>query len=371
MRRLFAGAAVLLLIAALGAAAVTRSTFDPPAGVPALGERLERLVPRSLQEHDVPGASIAVVRQGRVAWARGFGSADVRTGAPVTPDTRFQVASVSKPVAALAVLRLADELGVDPDAALAGRGGAWRPPSRGPDPRGITLARLLSHTAGLSVPGYGGLPPDRPLPSTLASLEGRSGDAGAVELAQEPGTEVVYSGGGYTVAQHWAETAGGKDFGALARETVLRPLGMTHSSFAQQDRPRDAGGHSAGGRPMPAYRYPELAAAGLRATAPDLARFAAAFMPGPDRRPPGAGVIPYAIVDAMTRPAPATGGSRGLGFRLESLDDGTRVARHSGSNRGWRSDLVILPGEGWAIAVLTNGDGGDAVAEDVVDALLG
>lgn len=370
MRRLVAGAAVLL-IAAVGAATVTRSTFDPPAGVPALGERIERVVPRSLAEHDVPGASIAVVRQGRVAWARGFGVADVRTGAPVTPGTRFQVASVSKPVAALAVLRLANELGVDPDAALVGRLGALRPRSRGPDPRGVTLARLLSHTAGLSVPGYSGLPPDRPLPWTLASLEGRSGDAGPVELAREPGSDVVYSGGGYTVAQHWAETAGGEDFAAIARERVLRPLRMKRSSFAQEDLPGDATGHTAGARPMPAYRYPELAAAGLRATAPDLARFAAAFLPGPDRQPPGAGVIPYTIVDAMTRPAPATGGSRGLGFRLESLDDGTRIVRHSGSNRGWRSDLVILPGEDWAIAVLTNGDGGDAVAADIVGALLG
>jgi CubicO group peptidase (beta-lactamase class C family) len=108
---------------------------------------------------------------------------------------------------------------------------------------------------------------------------------------------------------------------------------MTRSSFVQADLPGDAVPHDASGRAIPAYRYAELAAAGVRSTAPDMARFAAALMPGPHGEPPR---VPAAMLQA----APATGGHWSLGLELAELGDGTRVVEHEGVSRGWRSRLV-------------------------------
>jgi CubicO group peptidase (beta-lactamase class C family) len=340
LRRALGALAVVAVLAAAGGAATAlagRVTFHEPESTDALARRLDEAVPRALAAHHVPGAAVAVVHDGRVAWARGYG---------VPADARFQVASLSKPVGALGILRLAREERFPLTDAV-----GWQPAATRFDARGITLARLLSHTAGLSVGGYGGLAPSAPLPSVTASLAGTTGDAPAVELLHPPGSRLEYSGGGYSVAQLWAEKASAQPFATLMRDTVLRPLGMTRSSFVQADLPGDAVPHDASGRAIPAYRYAELAAAGLRSTAPDMARFAAALMPGPHGEPPR---VPAAMLHA----APATGGHWSLGLELAELGDGTRVVEHEGVSRGWRSRLVAYPDRGWAIVALTNGDGG-------------
>src|SRR5918992_5526341 len=102
------------------------------------------------------------------------------------------------------------------------------------------------------------------------------------------------------------------------RRAVLRPLGMRSSSFDQAtaDGALTARGHDFAGRPMPVFRYAEQAAAGLYATAPDIARFVAALMPGPHGEPPGRGVVSAATIRTMTTPAPATGGGPGPGVPL-------------------------------------------------------
>jgi CubicO group peptidase (beta-lactamase class C family) len=315
-------ALAVLGLVALAAGVLIGSSREPsfhePRSVAELAARIERAVPGELASHHVPGATVAIVRDGRVVYAHGFGDAGATT--------RFQVGSISKPVAAYAILELARARHVSLDARITIAG--WS------NPPGITLRRLLSHTAGLNVPGYLGVPPGRPL----------NLDLGAIKPVAPPGTELRYSGGGYTIAQAWA----GKDFG----DAVLERLGMTHSSFDQTDRPGDAKGHDAAGRAVPAYRYAERAAAGLRATAPDLGRFIAR------------------IPAQMLRPAPATKGRWSTGLELETLGDGTRMAYHEGINRGWYGRIAAFPDKRWGIAVLTDGDGGRAVAERIMHFLV-
>ena len=289
-----------------------------------------------------------------------------RTATASRVDARFALGSLSEPVSALGVVRLAREERFPLTDAV-----GWQPIASRFDARGITLQRLLSHTAGLAPVSYAGLPAGVPLPSVTESLAGDSGDAPPVELVRAPGSAVVPSGGGYTVAQLWAQSASALPFARLLRTTVLEPLGMRRSGYTQGDRAGDTAPHDARGRPIPAYRHGELAAVGLRATAPDMARFAAALMPGPDGEPPGRGVVPPTTLAAMLRPAPATGGRWGLGFALRRLGDGTRVVEHDGAARGWRSRLVAYPDRGWAVVVLTNGDGGAAVADAAVRTLGG
>jgi CubicO group peptidase (beta-lactamase class C family) len=244
-------------------------------------------------------------------------------------------------VSAFGLLRLAAARRVSVDAPITVRG--W------PVPRGITLRRLLSHTAGLSVPGYAGT--DH-VGSLIDSLDGRTGDAGPVRLVREPGTGVAYSGGGYTVAELWATEVSGEPFAKLMRDTVLRPLGMRSSSYDQVDSPLDATGHDAREHPLPPYRFAEHAAAALRSTAPDMGRFVAA------------------LPEQMMRPAPATGGEWGMGLELRTLGDGTRMVFHIGNNRGWQSRIAAFPDRGWGVVVLTNSDNGGEVYEEVLRELV-
>jgi CubicO group peptidase (beta-lactamase class C family) len=351
-----------------GCAPTGAPSFEEPASVASFGRTLDDVVPEALRRHGVPGASVAVVRSGRVAWARGYGVADAARRTPVTPGTLFQVASVSKPVAAMGALRLVERRRLSLDRPLT----VWRFPPSEHDPRAVTLRRLLSHTAGVSVHGYPGHEPARPLPTTAASLAGDSAGAGAVRLEGEPGAGYWYSGGGYTVAQLAVERAAGEPFAAWMRRAVLRPLAMRSSSFDQATAGdvMTARGHDFAGRPLPVFRYAEQAAAGLYATAPDLAHFVAALMPGRNGERPGRGVVSAATIRSMTTPAPAAGGRYGLGFRLRTLAGGVRMVSHDGANRGWRALIAAFPERGWGIAVLTNGDNGEAVLDAVMDQLI-
>jgi CubicO group peptidase (beta-lactamase class C family) len=311
--------------------------------------RVERAAREALGTARVPGAALAVVERGEVAGVGAVGDVGA-AGA----QARFQAGSVSKAIAAYGVLRLAAQAGANLDAPLVPALGGWRPPGA---PAGmedaITLRRVLSHTAGLSIPAYPGMHPGVPLPGTARLLRGE-GDAGPVRLAAPPGAAFRYSGGSFTVAQHWAELTSGEPFAALMQRLALGPLGMAASTFDQAPAPQDAVPHDAEGAPIPAYRHAALAAAGLLTTAEDLARFAVAIAAG-------------ALPDGMAQPAPATGGRYGLGLELGALGPG--LAGHTGQNRGWRALVAAQPATGRGVAVLCNGEGGEPVRRAVLATL--
>src|SRR5215216_7639654 len=194
-----------------------------------------------------PGLAVALVQDGRPVWAAGFGLADPTSGRPVTAGTRLQAASVSKPVTAWGVLRLVEAGRIGLDEPVLGRLRRWRPPPSRFDAEGLTVRRLLSHTAGLSVHGYVGQTSDRPLPSIVASLSGETGDGFPVELLEAPGQRWLYSGGGYSLAQLLVEELTGRPFTDYMQAEVLEPLSMTASSLhwsrtAATARPHDAPG---------------------------------------------------------------------------------------------------------------------------------
>ncbi len=122
-------------------------------------------------------------------------------GNRVTPATRFQAASVSKPATARGVLPLVEQGRIGLDQRVIGHLRRWRLPPSPFDPGGITVRRLLSHTAGLSVHGYAGQTPKRPLPPIEASLSGEAGGSFPAELLETPGRRSLYSGSGYSVLQ--------------------------------------------------------------------------------------------------------------------------------------------------------------------------
>ena len=200
----------------------------------------------------------------------------------MTPDTLFQAASISKPVAAMAVLKAVQDgrfsLDQDVNTILT----SWKvPASEATARQPVTLRGLLSHTSGTDDGfGFPGYKPGAPVPSLVQILDGAPpSNVGKVIVARPPLTAFKYSGGGITLVQLLMTDALKRPFDAMMRDTVLNPLGMTHSAYEQPlsaERDRHAArAHDRTGaaRDVKWHVYPELAAAGLWTTSPDLARF--------------------------------------------------------------------------------------------------
>lgn len=301
----------------------------------------------------VPGVSVAIIDDCRIVETRGFGIAG-SNGQAVRAQTVFQAASVTKPVAAFAALRLVDTGVLSLDDDVNRRLRAWHIPNS-PLLAGhpVTLRGILSHSAGLIPGGYGGYQQGAPIPTLLQTLNGvEPARPKPVEVAYVPGTEWRYAGGGYLVAQLLMTEQTHKSFDMLMRDEVFAPIGMKHSGFEAPDRWNAASGHVANGSEVPGgwHVYPELAAASLWSTAPDLARFGVAAMKAA-RHESGALLSP-AIADLMTT---AQIGSRSLGFVVGGEGQGRRFG-HDGTNEGYNSSLILYPATCQGAAILTNSD---------------
>jgi CubicO group peptidase (beta-lactamase class C family) len=315
-----------------------------------IGERLRR--------YDVPGVCIAVIDKGRLSWTRCYGVTDAATLQHVDTATLFQAGSISKAVTAVVAMRLVEDgiLRLDDD--VNGRLVSWKLPPSALAPEGaVTLRRLLSHGAGLNVPSFPGYAPGDPTPSLRQVLDGvPPANTPAVRVEVAPGTEWRYSGGGFTIIQQLVVDASGSAFPALLERRVLGPAAMAGSTFEQPLSParalHAATGHS-GGAPLPGrWRvYPELAAAGLWATASDLARFGIAVLRS-WRGESGALLGRATAREMLSRQR----GDWGLGFALGGGETDSASFGHDGSTAGFTARLLVLSARAQGIAVMTNGE---------------
>lgn len=341
---------------------------EPSLSLDEFANKLDHSVPALIDEFRVPGAAVALIRDGQPRWQRGYGHADLAQGERVTSQTGFNIGSISKTVAAWGVMKLVEEGSLELDAPVETYLTRWHLPDSEFDGDGVTVRRLLSHTAGLSLHGYPGWNPDEPLPSVEESLSGKTNGSGDVRLIMQPGTEWKYSGGGYTLAQLLVEEVTGESFAAYLDRAVVTPLGMSRSSY--ELTPEILSGsslaHDMWGEPTPGPRFMAQAAAGFHTTIEDLARFAAAALDGADGGRPGRNVLPPETVALMLTPAPASNGRYGLGYDVVSLPDGRTANGHGGANTGWHAMLRVVPDSGDGIVVLTNGSNGWAVRQQIV-----
>lgn len=370
--------ASLLLVGLLSSAAIVPTTSsarevaspyqDPPGPAHDLLEHFDRLVPAALGATGVPGAAVGLVTDGEITALRGYGFADPDDERPVGPGTVFNVGSVSKVTAAWAAMRLVYEGRLDLDRPVSAYLDEWPLPDSEFDEDAITLRRLLSHTAGLSMGAVPDYNPGQAIPSAADAL--RDPNEGA-RVTSEPGTEWSYSGGGYMLVQHLIESVTGLPFDDYVREAVFGPLGMESSAFSWTPALRvNAAVPYDGDDSVPYFRYAGKAAASLNSTLAELARFAAA---GLDAEEPGLlrgrGVLPPETIDLMQAPAPATeqrwGVRSGLGYQIWGLHDRwavdsghPRMVGHAGQNTGWSATLWIVPETGDGLVVLTNASHG-------------
>ena len=326
----------------------------------------------SIQErmafYHVPGVSIAVLDEGRLAWAKGYGVTDAVTGAPVTTETLFQAASISKPVAATAALRLVEEGFLELDVPVNDYLKGWKIPENDFNrEHPVTLKHLLSHTGGLTVHGFPGYATGEEVPATVEVLDG-SGPANTAPVRVDtiPGSLWRYSGGGYTIVQKLLEDVTEKPFSQILRETVLDPVGMTQSAYEQPPSPERASlaasshlSDGTGGDGM-WHIYPEMAAAGLWTNPSELARLAMELQASYH------GQTGRVLSPEMTRAmfTPVLGGY-GLGFNVQGEGEEARFS-HGGSNYGFKAQFLAFMEGGRGVFVMTNGDQGSPLAQEII-----
>lgn len=317
-----------------------------PAGAMTLAARQEHL--------GVPAISLAVYRGGELAWAETYGE-------NVDENTLFQAASLSKMVAAAGIIALAQSRGVSLDVDISGDLKGLDPAVFNPGGVPMTLRGLLSHTNGANVHGFPGYAAGEVVPTTLEVLTApEKANTDRVVITPNPDATFDYSGGGYTVAQLWAEQVSGEDFSTLMDRLVLDPIGMTLSTFeriepgTEDSKPSIAEGYDFGAVPIEGgwHVYPELAAAGLWTTATEFGRFLAALDKG--LKGEAGGGIDLAVAREMTTPVSI---DYGLGIGIQ-MEQGEAVLRHSGSNAGYRSEAMLFPVRGDVFIAMTNSESG-------------
>lgn len=320
---------------------------------------------------DVPAVSIAIIDNGRIVFARAYGFKDVANEVPADTATLFQAASISKPVAALGMLRLvaAGKVTLDGDVNRWLR--SWHlPDTSAAGAKPVTLRAIASHTAGTTVHGFEGYNPDSTLPTLPQILDGKPpANSDPVRVVRVPGTEMVYSGGGTTIEQLVMQDVTGRPFAAYMHNEVLAPLGMKRSTYAQplpRERWSDAAiGYRHGGVLVDGrwHAYPEQAAAGLWTTPADLARMLIGVR---DLVTRGGRYLP----DSLTRQIliPQAGGPVGIGFFVAGAGDSLRFG-HGGANEGYRAQVWMYTKSGDGAVVMTNSDGGQALANEILNTI--
>ena len=302
-----------------------------------------------LAQHAVPDAAgyqIAAINDGLLT-ARHGGMA--RTGVAVDDDTLFQVASCSKTVTSLAVLTLVRDGRLALDAPVNQHMRRWQLPGlRGGT---ATVAELMSHTAGTSVHGFGGYGPSEDLPDLFEILDGRTpANSGAVRARPRLFGGFTYSGGGTMVLQALIEDITGEAFSTYTSRAVLRPVGASAATFAITPQAAFAHGSYESGMPLEGgfRRHPESAAAGLWATASDLAKILQAVLDSLRRR--RRPILPLELATRMITPV---SGQSGLGVFVEP----GRVIWHEGRNFGFDAIMAADLATGSIRAAVVNRNG--------------
>jgi CubicO group peptidase (beta-lactamase class C family) len=353
LRRLVASGALLF-------AASTARAQSAPAWAPVL----DSVVNAALQTSRAPGATVAVVHNGQLVYAKGYGLANVETKLPMTADMLLRVGSVTKMFTGAMLASLAEQGQLDMTKPI----GTYVTELAGKRVGTVTTQQLMTHSAGWidNAVAYG-----RMGEGALGEVMREVGDT---LFFTEPGRTFSYSNPSISMAGYVAEVAGKKRFATLVEERVLRPTGMKLSTFKPLDAltwPTAMGHLVAGPNNPPTIVRPftentaQWAAGFLFSSAPELARFTVMLMN--DGTLDGKPVLPAAAVRRMTTGYVAHPGGSGLdsamyGYglvvgRSSMLGKAERVWSHGGAINGYNADVYMLPDRRTAVIVLVNGPG--------------
>ena len=320
-----------------------------------------------MKTFNVPGLSVAVIENYKITDMKAYGVIAPGSSTPVTTKTLFQAGSISKPVAATGALSLVEQGKLSLDEDVNKKLTSWKVPENDlTKTQKVTLRRILSHTAGLTIHGFPGYDVDDPKPTVVQVLDGQKpANTASVRVDILPGTKSVYSGGGVTIEQLLMTDVTGKQFPALMRELVLDKIGMSDSSYEQPlpaaRAAMTAGGAHGDGRAVHGkwHVYPEMAAAGLWTTPTDLAKFAieiALSKQGKSNR-----VLSQKMTQEMLTPVMD---EAGLGFFIEKDNPGQ--FGHNGADEGFQALLTMNSETGNGMALMADSDNGITVMNHVL-----
>ena len=325
-------------------------------------QELRARIAEVLNRWPTAGLAVGVVRGGSLEWFHGHGVADVAARTPVTEDTVFRIASITKTVTAVAVMQLHEQGVLDLDAPAQDYLRAYRLVPAKAGFRPATLRQLLTHTAGVRAvrsaadlvrPALGWEAPAGRAPSLAEYYRG------GLRIDVEPGTRWAYSNHGFATLGQIVEDVTGVPFDRYLRERVFDPLGMERSDLVRSDRVRSrlATGYALGRRGLRAVADREIATAGASAvysTTRDMARYAAALMGGGANAHgsvlgPGTLALMFA---PHHQPDPRLGGMGLAFFRDEA--GGHRTVGHDGIWTGFRTDMTLAPDAGVGVLAFAN-----------------
>ncbi len=326
-------------------------------------------VAERMGRYKVPGLSFALINDGEIEWAAGYGVKETGTSSPVSKETLFQAASIAKPVVSVAALRMRDAGMIDLDENIQTYLSAYVIPDGEQTPANpVTFRNLLSHTAGTTPGGYLGYVRGEPYPTDLQIVRGLPpANTPEVLVTSTPGTEVSYSGGGYTIVEIAMQDVAGESFERVMDHWVLSVIGMQRSTYSQplpdELEDRVAPGHSVDGAVVSGgWRvHPEQAAAGLWSTASDLAVFAIEVR--------DAFLGESALLKRSSAVELLTEQLDGEGIGLILRGDGETLSfLHAGGNMGYRAFMIMYVASGDGAVFMTNSDQGMEVGREMLRA---
>jgi CubicO group peptidase (beta-lactamase class C family) len=310
--------------------------------------------------YKINGLSIAIVHNYKIEWAKGFGWADVKENRPVTTETVFQAASIS-----VGVLTLVQDKRLDLNSDINNYLTSWKFPydSISKDKK-ITLAALLSHTAGLGVHGFDGYEPGKPLPTITQILDGlKPANSPAVRSEFMPGIEFQYSGGGIVITEAIIQDITHQPYDKFMFENVLNPFGMIHSFYTQPPPAEKklvlATAYDSIGNEIPGkyHIYPEQAPAGLWSNPTDLCKYII------ETQLSYQGKSEKVLSQRMTRlRLTPVYGIFALGVFITN-ENGIKLFSHDGSNEGFNCMYAGTLEHGNGVVIMVNSDERDILDE--------
>lgn len=362
----------LVCLLAIALMMVIRPAMPERGDFQTFTQYLEAQMPEQMSKYHVTGASVALVHDSQLEYLQGFGYADEGKSAPITGDTLFQVASISKAVTAWGVMNLVEEGKIDLDAPVSSYLTRWQLPAAKYDLNQVTIRRMLSHSSGIAnVGGYAGVSSTAELQSLEESLiSPNDADRKGVRVVYQPGSKYQYSGGAYTLLQLVIEEISGQSFVEFMKTQVLAPIGMTASTFESTPLAGSSvsGVFDQNGQSLPSHYFSSKAAAGLYSSAHDMAMFEIAMMLS-GQESQSENVLSAETLREMYQPQPGLSQllPYGLGFMLQPLRSAQTIeVSHTGSNMpGWNSLITTLPEKGEGLVILTNSPGGNQLRESL------
>lgn len=365
-------AVLLVLGAACGEGDVPPGTLDTEANQPSIGEQLDPYLEAAIAAHDIPGLTIAVVRDGEVAYEQAFGVESLDTGEPLSSNHLFHFASVSKPFVATAVMQLVEQGKVELDQKVT----HYLPYFELADPayQEITVRQMLDHTSGM--PDVEDYEWDKPQTDDGAA-ERYVRSLSSEEMIGSPGDQCVYSNMAFDTLGDLIAKVSGQPFEDYVKENILAPLGMTESDFLYP-RTREelrTRGHIWDRGPAVSEHYPynrrHAPSSTLNSSAAEMTRWLQANLNRGELD--GRRILEDASYDVLWEPSSQMGRSEvGLSWFLREID-GVRTVSHSGGDTGYASYLVLLPDEHAGFVVVSNYDNAPMrmLHDDILGILLG